>query len=100
MANFNMDAVRKATAELLGNDIDLWYITDELLASGEAPQVIDATDRNWEKKGNRVTVLPNGHTQWRDECAHTPVWDYAGRVTTTRLPNCANGFLYFRIKPA
>jgi hypothetical protein len=97
--NNNLEYLRQELRALLGEDFDVSHLTAELVeeaANAVSPEV--ALPRvSWIMEGNSITPIPGGN-KFRRDCSLTEWVQWTnGPITATRIVNCANGLLRYRI---
>jgi hypothetical protein len=93
-----MDAntVREETKKHLGADVDLSYITQELLKQISSAKRFEAASP-WVTQGNSITVS-GGTWYWKDQCGDQ--WfSYPNQLDFSGIGNCPNGRQLFKIWP-
>ena len=98
--NTDIQSIQKEMCKILGEKEDVSYLTAELVAEAtkaSSPEVALRGVR-WEVEGSSLTPIPGGY-KWHPGCDATKWLQWTnGPITTTRLVNCANGLVKYRIK--
>ena len=102
----SLEEVRRATAEKLGDNEDYSYITEDVLASiqsgeakakGETSATTGSIERAFVEEEVNTLTYQNGRYYHRNQCQTSP-WYYVTSCTSTRIVNCANGLIHYRIR--
>jgi hypothetical protein len=92
----DLNAIRQKTRAALGDDVDLSGITEKVVSEAKA-NAQPLPPMPGQMEGNTV-LQEGGKWKWRKDCSASQWYEWGGHLRTTRLVNCANGFLKFRIE--
>jgi hypothetical protein len=94
----DIETIRKDTKTGLADDEDLSHLTEEIVEEARA-NAKPVSERAGEQEGN--TFMRDGNNwKWRKNCSSNPAdWLYwGGQASATRIVNCANNLLHYRIR--
>lgn len=91
----DIELVRKTTQAALSGDLDVSHLTEELVEESRA-NATPLEERSGELEGN--TFMRDGNVwKWREGCGNQ-WYTWSGNASATRIVNCLNGFIKYRIR--